>query len=270
MKPATEEFLYFLLWTAETLVRPTWRNVVGPDSFEAWAYRQGLHRRLAELERLKLIDAQAPKAGGERLVRLTAAGREFALAGVDPAQQWERTWDGRWRLAIFDVPQHQAGQRSRLRRALRNRRFGYLQNSVWLSPDPLSDIQLQLKGTSPNVEGLVFFEGRPGGGESDQDLVMGAWNFPDIFKHYETWNRIADSAPQIRPGATPSAATIRTWAERERSAWSQIAASDPFLPAPLLPANYPGRTAWARRVRLLTSLGQALARVTTPLGGSPR
>lgn len=250
-------------------MRPTWRNVLGPDSFEAWAYRQGLHRRLAELERLKLIDTHAPKIG-ERLVRLTTAGREVALAGVDPARQWERPWDGRWRLAMFDVPQHEAGRRSRLRRVLRSRRFGYLQNSVWLSPDPLDEIHRQLEGAAPNVEGLVFFEGRPGGGETDQDLVAGAWDFPDIFKRYKAWNRVADSAPKVRPGAPHSAATIRAWADRERSAWSHIAARDPFLPAPLLPLNYPGRTAWTRRVRLLTTLGQALAGVPSSHGEKPR
>ncbi len=258
MKPATEEFLYLLLWTADSLLRPSWRDVLDPDSFEAWAYRQGLGRRLGELERLKLIEAKAPKGGEERLVRLTEAGREAALAGVDPVRHWERTWDGRWRLVMFDVPQTKTSARVSLRRSLRNRRFGYLQNSVWLSPDPLDEIRRQVAGTSTNVEGLVLFEGRPGGGESDQDLVMGAWDFPDIFERYKMWNRIADAAPKPRSASARTAAVIRTWGGRERSAWRDIVEKDPFLPAPLLPAGYPGRTAWARRIRLLTSLGHAL------------
>lgn len=258
MKPATEEFLYFLLWTADTLLRPSWRNVTGSDSFESWAYRNGLLRRLGELERLKLIETRTPQGGTERLVRLTAAGRESALAGVDPVPEWERPWDGRWRLVMFDVPQSIARQRVLLRRALRDRRFGYLQNSVWISPDSLDEIRRRMEGTRSNVEGLAFFEGRPGGGESDQDLVLGAWDFPEIFARYEAWHRVAEAAPKNRPATTAAADVIRSWAERERAAWAQVVARDPFLPAPLLPANYPGRSAWLRRVRLLTSLGQML------------
>jgi hypothetical protein len=36
----TEEFLNLLLWSAEQLMRPTFRNLT--DSYEAWAYRHGL------------------------------------------------------------------------------------------------------------------------------------------------------------------------------------------------------------------------------------
>lgn len=258
MKPATEEFLYLLLWTADTLLRPSWRNVTGGDSFEAWAYRHGLLRRLGELERLKLIETRAPEGSTERLVRLTVAGRESALAGVDPVQAWERPWDGRWRLVLFDVPQRAAHHRVRLRRLLRDRRFGHLQNSVWISPDSPEDIRRRLEGARANVEGLVFFEARPAGGESDQDLVLGAWDFPEISARYEAWNRVADSAPRDRPATAAAAEVVRTWAERERAAWAHIVARDPFLPAPLLPTGYPGRSACLRRVRLLRSLGQML------------
>lgn len=267
MKPATEEFLYLLLWTADSMLRPSWRHVTGGDSFESWAYRNGLLRRLAKLERMKLIETRTPKGSDERLVRLTAAGREAALAGVDPAREWERSWDGVWRLVIFDVPQHQAAHRVRLRRTLRQRRFGYLQNSVWLSPAPLDEIRQLTAASTAHVEGLVLFEGRPGGGESDQDLVLGAWDFPEIFARYEAWTRVADAAPKLH-SATGAPATIRAWAERERSAWAHIAALDPFLPAALLPAGYPGRTVWLRRVRLLTSLGQMLVESPAPSEGS--
>ncbi len=30
MRPSTEEFLYFLLWNADSLMRPTWRNLTDP------------------------------------------------------------------------------------------------------------------------------------------------------------------------------------------------------------------------------------------------
>jgi phenylacetic acid degradation operon negative regulatory protein len=59
------------------------------------------------------------------------------VAGRDPEQCWERQWDGQWRIVLFDVPLQKNTQRRRLWRYLRDKGFGYLQNSVWVTPDPL-------------------------------------------------------------------------------------------------------------------------------------
>src|SRR5436190_9359606 len=40
MQPKTEQFLNLLLWSAEMVMRPTFRNVT--ESYEGWAYRKGL------------------------------------------------------------------------------------------------------------------------------------------------------------------------------------------------------------------------------------
>jgi len=40
MQPRTEEFLNLLFWSAEKLMWPTFRNLT--DSYESWAYRNGL------------------------------------------------------------------------------------------------------------------------------------------------------------------------------------------------------------------------------------
>ena len=45
MKPKTEAFLNFLLWSADKLANPTFRNLT--DSYESWAYRNGLLRQVA-------------------------------------------------------------------------------------------------------------------------------------------------------------------------------------------------------------------------------
>src|ERR1043166_136883 len=116
MSPKTEEFLYHLLWAAESLARPTWRNLT--ESFEGWAYRTGLRQQLLRLEKARWIERQvAPD--GNRLLRLTEAGRLRALGGCDPEVRWRRRWDGRWRLIVFDVPEARRTVRNKLRRYLR-------------------------------------------------------------------------------------------------------------------------------------------------------
>ena len=45
-------------------------------------------------------------------------------------------------------------QRERLRRYLRDKGFGYLQNSVWISPDPLAE-ERQILGGGKNQCGIA-------------------------------------------------------------------------------------------------------------------
>jgi hypothetical protein len=54
VQPKTEEVLNLLLWSADMLARPTFRNLT--DSYESWAYRNGLLRQATTLERRQLLE----------------------------------------------------------------------------------------------------------------------------------------------------------------------------------------------------------------------
>ena len=120
MKSKTEELLNLLLWSADMLLRPTFRNLTG--SYESWAYKNGLLRQLARLEEQRIVERDSAWRD-ERIYRLTSLGRLQALGGRDPAEHWSRIWDGNWRLVLFDVPTTQNSRRSQLRRYLRSRGF---------------------------------------------------------------------------------------------------------------------------------------------------
>ena len=79
MQPKTEEFLNLLLWSADRFMRPTFRNLT--DSYEAWAYRNGLLRQIASLEKNKLVERDRG-APGDRLYRLTELGRLHVLLRI--------------------------------------------------------------------------------------------------------------------------------------------------------------------------------------------
>jgi hypothetical protein len=85
MQPKTEEFLNLLLWSADMLVRPTFRKLT--DSYEGWAYRNGLLRHVTTLEKQALVE-RSPGTAEDRLYRLTEQGRLHALGGRDPQAQW--------------------------------------------------------------------------------------------------------------------------------------------------------------------------------------
>ena len=62
---------------------------------------------------------------------------------------------------LFDVPTGRTAQRARLRRCLRDKGFGYVQNSMWITPDPLREKRQILGGGKINVESLLLLEARP-------------------------------------------------------------------------------------------------------------
>jgi phenylacetic acid degradation operon negative regulatory protein len=203
MKPKTAELLYLLLWACDTAARPTFRNLT--DSFEAWAYRSGLHRQLAVLEQQQLLEARQDSSGS-RLHRLTEAGRLIALGSRDPVARWKRRWDGKWRMVLFDVPQSRASDRARLRRSLADRGFGYLQDSVWITPDALTG-EREVLATGPvDVESLILLEARPCAGESNADIVAGAWDSDAINKSlrvmnvtHRFWSDCRDRRSRVNP-----------------------------------------------------------------------
>jgi phenylacetic acid degradation operon negative regulatory protein len=259
LKPKTEEFLYFLIWSAERLTCPTFRNLT--DSYESWAYRRGLLREVGALEHSGLLE-RAPGKTEDRLYRLTEAGRLCALGGRDPATQWARSWDQRWRLVVFDVPRQQNSRRDRLRRFLRAKSFGCLQGSVWISPDPMLAVRKQLEGGTINVNSLSLFQAVPEGGESNAQIVEGAWDFAQINQRYAAHLRILEELPSSELMDTTAAEKLRRWAASERVSWLRAVSKDPLLPEALLPSGYLGRDAWRKRVEVLFQGRQLLRSFT--------
>lgn len=255
MKPKTEELLYLLLWAGEIAARPTFRNLT--DSFEAWAYRNGFHRQLAALEQQHWIEAKADPSGA-RLHRLTEAGRLLAHGGRNPVTCWNRHWDGRWRLILFDVPQSRASERVRLRRSLSGRGFGYLQDSVWITPDPLTDERTALGQSEVDVESLLLLEARPCAGESHAEIVAGAWDFEAIDRSYERHAQVLDRLPRPANTRDLGARQLHLWLGDERMAWNEVMRLDPLLPQCLHPVGYPGVNAWKRRLRVMGEVGRRI------------
>jgi phenylacetic acid degradation operon negative regulatory protein len=246
-KARGEELLYWLLWSADMLMRPTFRNLT--DSFEEWAYKMGFGRELRWLEQRDLLERKPGIAAP--VYRLTEAGRVRALGGRDPQRFWQRRWDGKWRLVAFDLPEVQSSTRKRLRRFLRDHGFGYLQNSVWITPDPLDEVVKAWKGFGEDVESLITLEARPCAGERDSAIVAGAWDFERINHLYAQCLGLLDKLPaeQATPGRTAGA--LQRWARAEQAAWLEAVTADPLLPSALLPADYLGQKVWQKRISVL-------------------
>jgi len=247
------EVLDVLLWGAEMLSRPSLRRWT--ESFESWQHRQGLQRHLARLQQSKLL-AQEERTG-QIVYRLTDLGRFVALGGHNPERQWERKWDGQWRMLVFDLPVSQGRVRARLLRWLRQNGFGYLQDSVWIHPDPVSEIADVLKDFRDDVESFTILEAHCCGGHKSTTLVRGAWRFDQINKRYEAYLRQADGLLQRALPGQDKASLCRRLREQRRT-WAAAVAMDPLLPRELLPADYLGQRAWQAHRKVMGRLVPAV------------
>lgn len=255
MFPRSNEWLLTLVWVLDKTAKPTWRRLF--ESCEAWEYRNVLRHRLRYLERQWLL-TQERRAKG-LVCRLTELGRVTALGGRDSEARWGRHWDGKWRMVLFDLPGRQQKLRQRLLRWLRENSFGYLQNSVWISPDPLAEVAAALEDFRDDVEAFTIMDAQCCAGYSNEAIVQGAWDFREINRRYQAYLGGDDRAlPQGKTSPSELAGYLRS----ESSAWRHAVWLDPLLPRVLLPREYLGVRAWQAKRRVLSALAERVAQAS--------
>jgi len=96
-----------------------------------------LRRTLERLKRQKLVEIQEGEKG-VTTIKITAPGKrkvlKYALEELEIPQL--KFWDGKWRLIIYDIPQHKRRLSNLLSQTLKNLGFLALQKSVYLIPYP--------------------------------------------------------------------------------------------------------------------------------------
>ncbi len=247
MKAKTELLLYRLFWLAEKPFKPTFQNL--EQSFEGWAYRNGLLSQIHRLEAQGFIETLQDPASGKRLHRLTEAGRNAAHGKRDPEKAWASQWDGKWRLFLFDIPEIESSKRRQLTRALAKAGCGCLQGSVWISPSTPPVIEKLVVGNDPDCTHLLLLMADSKGQKVDSRMVEGAWNFDVINEQYEKLESILDGFTVVTQQNTFEA--LADWTAAEKAATSIALESDPLLPSALYPKIYIGRKIWKKRAKIL-------------------
>lgn len=127
----------FVSPTAIMLAKPFIDNKKKNDR-EQWKQFNSsyLKRTIARLQREKLV--KIVERDGEQIVELTKNGRrriiKYSLENLSIDKPG--SWDGQWRLVLYDVPQQRRQLRDVFRQTLKNLGFYQLQESVWLYPYP--------------------------------------------------------------------------------------------------------------------------------------
>jgi phenylacetic acid degradation operon negative regulatory protein len=243
MKARTELLLYQMAYAFDRLSRPTWKNI--DATFGSWAYGNGLLRQIQRLEAQAYIESSRDETTGKRVIRLTEKGLAAGRIGWDPDQRWARPWDGKWRMVLFDLPENERSLRDKLRKSLIGAGFGCMQRSVWIAPDPMTEMAAQLRAMVVNAAGLVLLEASPCGGESAADMVQAAWDFKRIDL---AWEALAAHLKLVPDGGeTQAHQAFQRWSAKERELLQRCLRLDPLLPASLLPSGYRGTKVWKQR-----------------------
>jgi phenylacetic acid degradation operon negative regulatory protein len=250
MRARTQLLLHHLSWNLGKIMRPTWRNV--DRSFESWAYGNGLLRQIQRLEAQALLESRRDPKTGKRVIRLTEKGLRSCTGALDPEQRWARSWDHKWRMVLFDLPEIDRRQRRKLRTELLQAHFGCLQRSVWISPDSLDEAARNIKSLVVSAGSLLLIEGIPCGGETPADLVKAAWDFQRIRDAWLELDRHLAKPPDL--SSNQPQRVFQQWSLREQTLVARCLRLDPLLPTKLLPSDYPGRKVWQKRRKTIDSL----------------
>lgn len=129
------QFLMYL-FAAEQLVTEvaTWRpSPYGRRTFNK--DRAGNRSELYRLIKSGLIEIVEEE--GKEYYKLTKTG-EIQVLVLKTRLPIQAKWDGKWRMVVFDIPEHANRERTQLRRLLLANNFCKLQASVYISPRPIN------------------------------------------------------------------------------------------------------------------------------------
>ena len=204
------------------------------------------------LSRMVAAGELVAEDGHYRLVGKALLSRQRAQdAGLQPPT---RRWTGGWRTAVVVSAGRAAAERVELRRAFTDARFAEWREGVWLRPDNLPPPTPALSADAP-VRWLTAVP--------DGDRTVLAGELWDLRAWSARGAALLDAAP-ADPGDLVAAPP-----ERAASVFAAAAAAisllrtDPLLPEPLLPPDWPADQVRTRYAAYLNSI-QTLIRHLSP------
>jgi DNA-binding transcriptional regulator PaaX len=247
-----EAVLDFLLWGLEVFSRRDCGLILA--GLRVCDSERRANQLLDRLHRRRFIERRGKGAAAK--FRITAEGRQRAGL-ISPAREWGTPWDGKWRAFVYDLPETRSKDRVLLWRALRQRKFGLLQRSVWVWPREAEPLLMEIV----NAQGIPeCFCGLETGRLflcSDAEVVATAWDWEEIGRRHETYIKhgIANSR-SVR--SVPNLNNLAHVARVEFDAYRYAFSMDPLLPRELWPKHYAGQAVEERHQRFRTALRRRL------------
>lgn len=206
------------------------------ESFDPWAPPDYNSFRLTKMISRLFHTGYMEKIikNGKPYLRLTSKARDSLKRDFSLFRQQNRSWDGKWRLVIFDIKEKERYLRDMLREKLVELGFGRLQKSIYLSPfDFNQDLAefFQAEGILGRAFVLAAKHELMG---DPKDLANLVWQLTDLNEEYESlWREIQELKGGLKSGEA---------VKEIKNKYLELIIKDPCLPWDLLPADWLGES----------------------------
>lgn len=181
------------------------------------------------------------RTGRGREVRFRIADEVRHRSGtVDPAAEWGRDWDGKWRVFSFDLPEIRRKERLSLWRQLRAAKFGFLQRSVWVWPHDVEASLREMVEAQGIPECFCGFEAGRLFLCDAAEIVGTAWDWKQIRHDHDAYLQQGSGAVRAL-GKADRIEELARLVRTEHDAYRAAFRHDPLLPRNLWPDSYQGQ-----------------------------
>jgi len=216
----------------EGMYKPLTKN---PFSVDLFGTLDGINeeregRRMKAYMYSKDLIKSVDESGGKKLVLTTRAHKIF-YRDYPLAYLRSQKWDGTWTIVVYDFPEQLRGTRNYLREKLKSLGFGIPQESIMVSPLPLSQPIKELVD-GENVENYAWvLNAKRVLGLSNAEVAAQAWSL-DLFN--DLYTKLVEILPQVKKSRKRG--LLEDW----RKCFLSVDSADPYLPFELLPKNWQG------------------------------
>ena len=184
----------------------------------------------------------ARRARGARpRYRLSPRGRALIEEGIGRIYGRHRpSWDGRWLLVSYSLPERRRGQRDRLRSGLSFLGFGSLGNGLFVSPHDLRAEVTELIRRAGVEDDVTMHLGTLAWPADPAQVVARAWNLEVLAERYREFAARLEEERRRAPRSDGEAFRRRFLLTHE---FRRFPFADPDLPDALLPAGWVGNRA---------------------------
>lgn len=206
-----------------------------PFSTDYWTDLEGINEeRRAKRARLYLAKKDLLKVtgkGGNKKLILTSRAQRVFYEEYPLARLRDEKWDGSWTIITYDFPNTRKADRDYFRNKLKVLGFGCPQESLYVSPLPLSEPLLELIKGEELGEYVWVTRAQGVLGLTDVEVAKKAWALDKLASLY---NKLLEVLPRVKK---INEQKIKTeWQEH----YLALDNADPYLPKELLPNGWPG------------------------------
>lgn len=181
-------------------------------------------------------------------VRLTKQGKRFIKEHQASIRRVPRSWDKKWRIVVFDIPEKKRDLRNNLRGYLKMLGFGKVQRSIWISPHNFTEVIRQYIEKLKLSEYVFQITADEFQGFSESILALKFWDIDDTHRKYLDFvERYTEKQKALiaRLKKNPREKDVSGRILKEHIIWDyqSIHARDPHLPPELLPDDWGGEKA---------------------------